>query len=59
MLGDKLSEFGLTCERVDYSKPLLPPIKDADVLVNGETIRRTQFIVYHFEHVCKCSHSQL
>lgn len=35
MLTDKLKKFGLTAQRVDYSKPLLPQIKDVDILVNG------------------------
>ena len=35
MLTDKLNKFGLTAERVNYNKPLLPQIKEADILVNG------------------------
>ena len=34
ILLEKLAEFGLTAQRVDYDKALLPQIKDADVLVN-------------------------
>jgi D-3-phosphoglycerate dehydrogenase len=34
-LTDKLAEFDLSAERVDYNKPLLPQIRDANVLVNG------------------------
>jgi D-3-phosphoglycerate dehydrogenase / 2-oxoglutarate reductase len=35
ILSSKLKEFGLSAERVDYNKPILPQITDADVLVNG------------------------
>ncbi|HEX2067078.1 MAG TPA: NAD(P)-dependent oxidoreductase [Nitrososphaeraceae archaeon] len=35
ILSGKLKEFGLTAERVDYNKPILTQITDADVLVNG------------------------
>jgi D-3-phosphoglycerate dehydrogenase len=35
ILSEKLAEFGLTSQHVDYSKALLPQIKDVDVLVNG------------------------
>ncbi len=35
ILSDKLKEFRLTAERVDYNKPILTQITDADVLVNG------------------------
>lgn len=35
ILSGKLKEFGLAAERVDYSKPILTQITDADVLVNG------------------------
>ena len=33
--SSKLKEFGLSAERVDYNKPILTQITDADVLVNG------------------------
>ncbi|HEX2409322.1 MAG TPA: NAD(P)-dependent oxidoreductase [Nitrososphaeraceae archaeon] len=35
ILSGKLKEFGLAAERIDYSKPILTQITDADVLVNG------------------------
>jgi D-3-phosphoglycerate dehydrogenase / 2-oxoglutarate reductase len=35
ILSDKLKEFGLAAERIDYNKPILTQITDADVLVNG------------------------
>ena len=35
ILSGKLKEFGLSAERVDYNKPILTQITDADVLVNG------------------------
>ena len=35
ILSGKLKEFGLTAERIDYNKPILTQITDADVLVNG------------------------
>jgi D-3-phosphoglycerate dehydrogenase len=35
LLSDKLNEIGFTAETVDYSRALLPQIKDADVIVNG------------------------
>jgi D-3-phosphoglycerate dehydrogenase len=35
ILSSKLKDFGLNAERVDYNKPILPQIRDADVLVNG------------------------
>ena len=35
ILSGKLKEFGLAAERVDYNKPILAQITDADVLVNG------------------------
>lgn len=34
-LTDKLADFDLRAERADYDKPLLPQIRDANVLVNG------------------------
>lgn len=34
-LSQKLEQFGLATKRVDYAKPLLSQISDADVLVNG------------------------
>jgi phosphoglycerate dehydrogenase-like enzyme len=34
ILSGKLKEFGLAAERIDYSKPILTQITDADVLVN-------------------------
>jgi len=35
ILSGKLKEFGLIAERVDYNKPIMTQITDADVLVNG------------------------
>jgi D-3-phosphoglycerate dehydrogenase len=35
ILSGKLKEFGLAAERVDYNRPILTQITDADVLVNG------------------------
>ena len=35
LLSHKLATIGFRAERVDYEKPLLTQIKDADVLVNG------------------------
>lgn len=35
ILSDKLKECGLAAERIDYNKPILTQITDADVLVNG------------------------
>ena len=35
ILLDMLSEFDLKAERINYDKPLLPQIRNADVLVNG------------------------
>jgi D-3-phosphoglycerate dehydrogenase / 2-oxoglutarate reductase len=35
ILSDKLNQFGLTAEEVDYDRPLIQQIIDADVLVNG------------------------
>jgi D-3-phosphoglycerate dehydrogenase len=35
ILSQKLEQFRLTAERVDYAKPLLSQISDATVLVNG------------------------
>jgi D-3-phosphoglycerate dehydrogenase len=35
ILSGKLKEFGLAAERIDYSKPILTQITEADVLVNG------------------------
>jgi D-3-phosphoglycerate dehydrogenase / 2-oxoglutarate reductase len=35
ILSGKLKEFGLSAERIDYNKPILTQITDADVLVNG------------------------
>ncbi|HET7148920.1 MAG TPA: NAD(P)-dependent oxidoreductase [Candidatus Nitrosopolaris sp.] len=35
ILSAKLEQIGLTAETVDYSQPLLPQLKDADVIVNG------------------------
>jgi hypothetical protein len=35
ILSGKLKEFGLAAERIDYNKPVLTQITDADVLVNG------------------------
>jgi D-3-phosphoglycerate dehydrogenase len=35
ILSSKLKEFGLSAERVDYNKPILQQITDADILVNG------------------------
>jgi D-3-phosphoglycerate dehydrogenase / 2-oxoglutarate reductase len=35
ILSSKLKDFGLNAERVDYNNPILPQIRDADVLVNG------------------------
>ena len=35
ILSTKLEEIGLRAETVDYSKALLPQLRDADVLVNG------------------------
>ena len=34
-LSEKLEQFGLAAESVDYAKPLLSQISDANVLVNG------------------------
>ena len=33
--SSKLKEFGLSAERIDYNKPILTHITDADILVNG------------------------
>jgi D-3-phosphoglycerate dehydrogenase / 2-oxoglutarate reductase len=35
ILSGKLKDFGLIAERVDYNKPIMTQITDADVLVNG------------------------
>jgi D-3-phosphoglycerate dehydrogenase len=35
ILSTKLKEIGLRAETVDYSKALLPQLRDADVIVNG------------------------
>jgi D-3-phosphoglycerate dehydrogenase / 2-oxoglutarate reductase len=35
ILSGKLKECGLAAERIDYNKPILTQITDADVLVNG------------------------
>jgi D-3-phosphoglycerate dehydrogenase / 2-oxoglutarate reductase len=35
LLSDKLNEIGFIAETVDYSRPLLSQLKDADVIVNG------------------------
>jgi D-3-phosphoglycerate dehydrogenase len=35
LLSHQLATIGFRAERVQYEKPLLPQIKDADVLVNG------------------------
>jgi D-3-phosphoglycerate dehydrogenase / 2-oxoglutarate reductase len=34
-LSEKLEQLGLTAERIDYTKPFLSQISDANVLVNG------------------------
>jgi hypothetical protein len=34
ILSGKLKEFGLAAERIDYNKPVLTQITDADVPVN-------------------------
>lgn len=41
-LTDKLKKFGLTAERVDYSKTLFPQLKDADILVESSMKIRQQ-----------------
>jgi D-3-phosphoglycerate dehydrogenase / 2-oxoglutarate reductase len=35
ILSQKLEQFGLTSERVDYAKPLLSQISKANILING------------------------
>ncbi|HEY7694861.1 MAG TPA: hypothetical protein VH797_02025, partial [Nitrososphaeraceae archaeon] len=35
ILTDELSRIGLQAAQVDYKKPLLPQIADAEILING------------------------
>jgi D-3-phosphoglycerate dehydrogenase len=44
MLLAKLNQIGLTAETIDYKKPVLPQIVDAEVIVNGFGIIDKSFI---------------
>src|SRR5919202_5649308 len=44
MLLTKLNQIGLTAETIDYKKPVLPQIVDAEVIVNGFGIIDKSFI---------------
>ena len=40
----KLNQMGITGETIDYKKPILPQIADAEVIVNGFGIIDKSFI---------------